>query len=181
MLPPEKILFIPKTWRKIVTKKSGYCDYEACVLLADLVNPYWIKTSEGEVVGINTDWQPVLIDHRKFKSWAETLKINGVSAKRLLSSLVELNLLVKVPATPEQIKEMICQKQPQAFKASVFTNTCEWCECQTGYLHEHHYPVRRSQGGIETVSICPNCHSEYHTLEHLGAYLITDKVLECDE
>lgn len=39
---------------------------------------------------------------------------------------------------------------------------CEWCKIRTTVLHEHHYPVPKSKGGDATVSICPNCHHEFH-------------------
>ena len=39
---------------------------------------------------------------------------------------------------------------------------CEWCNCKTVVLHKHHYPIPKSEGGTKTVSICPNCHHEFH-------------------
>lgn len=42
---------------------------------------------------------------------------------------------------------------------------CDWCQSQTFCPHDHHYPVPKFKGGTETISICPNCHSEFHFLE----------------
>ena len=41
---------------------------------------------------------------------------------------------------------------------------CEWCGKRNYILHEHHYPIPKSKGGTETVLICPNCHSTYHSI-----------------
>lgn len=43
---------------------------------------------------------------------------------------------------------------------------CEWCGDKSIVLQEHHYPVPKSAGGTETVSICPNCHYGFHYLEN---------------
>lgn len=43
--------------------------------------------------------------------------------------------------------------------------TCAWCGCKTTLLHKHHYPIPKRMGGKETVSICSNCHSEFHLME----------------
>tara|TARA_X000001316_G_scaffold8267_1_gene2169 strand:+ start:152 stop:568 length:417 start_codon:yes stop_codon:yes gene_type:complete len=41
---------------------------------------------------------------------------------------------------------------------------CEWCGSKVFVLHQHHYPMKKCDGGKETVNICPNCHYEYHYL-----------------
>lgn len=45
------------------------------------------------------------------------------------------------------------------------SQTCEWCKVRTAVLHKHHHPIAKSSGGEETVSICPNCHHEFHFFE----------------
>jgi len=39
---------------------------------------------------------------------------------------------------------------------------CSWCKMKTTMLHEHHFPIPKKDGGTELVSICPNCHCEFH-------------------
>ena len=39
---------------------------------------------------------------------------------------------------------------------------CEWCGIRTTTPEDHHYPITRNDGGKATVSICQNCHNEYH-------------------
>ena len=41
---------------------------------------------------------------------------------------------------------------------------CEWCGCGCNVINEHHYPIPKSKGGTDIVKICPNCHSEFHSL-----------------
>ena len=41
---------------------------------------------------------------------------------------------------------------------------CEWCHNKTLVLHEHHFPISKSDGGTEVVRICPNCHANYHKI-----------------
>ena len=38
---------------------------------------------------------------------------------------------------------------------------CEWCGSE-GPIIGHHYPVRQSEGGKETVNICHGCHEKCH-------------------
>lgn len=59
----------------------------------------------------------------------------------------------------EQIKTDILDKKSDGDKV------CEWCGCQTTILHNHHYPIPKRKGGKKTVSICSNCHSEFHSKE----------------
>ena len=33
-----------------------------------------------------------------------------------------------------------------------------------------HYPKSKKDGGIETVSICSNCHRAFHYYSHYGVY-----------
>jgi len=41
---------------------------------------------------------------------------------------------------------------------------CEWCRGRSLVLHSHHFPASRAEGGQQTVSVCPNCHYEYHEM-----------------
>jgi len=48
--------------------------------------------------------------------------------------------------------------------------TCSWCDCQTLVLSNHHFPVPAKEGGMDTVEICSNCHTEYHYLINQPIY-----------
>ena len=71
---------------------------------------------------------------------------------------------------PSEIKEMVVHgKRPQYWQ-NPGAQKCQWCKGTTAVLHEHHYPIRNVDGGIDTVSICPNCHAEYHSIESSREY-----------
>lgn len=54
---------------------------------------------------------------------------------------------------------------------------CEWCNGKTLKLHEHHFPIKKCNGGDRTVKICPNCHYEFHYLTENKFYYPTDRLL----
>lgn len=54
-------------------------------------------------------------------------------------------------------------------------SVCKWCKIYTAVLHEHHYPIPRSEGGTETVGICPNCHQEFHSSENVIKINLTEE------
>lgn len=39
---------------------------------------------------------------------------------------------------------------------------CLFCGYNKCFLDEHHYPIRAKDNGSETISICSNCHREFH-------------------
>lgn len=80
---------------------------------------------------------------------------------RIKNSLIEKGKIEKNKTlTYEEIKEEVLKKKGR--------RKCSWCGCHTSTLHEHHFPIPKRDGGTEIVKICPNCHSEFHTLEQLG-------------
>ncbi len=84
------------------------------------------------------------------------------TTKRCIDSLKEKEVLKKKFTTDnyKEIKElMLSNLNNGGYK-------CEWCGNKTNIIHEHHYPVPKRLGGTDTVSICPNCHYEFHFYEH---------------
>ena len=67
-----------------------------------------------------------------------------------------------------EIKEYPCEEVLRMIKERDFKNCipkkCEWCGKETWIIHEHHFPIEKSEGGKDTVKICSNCHFEYHLL-----------------
>lgn len=61
--------------------------------------------------------------------------------------------------TYENIKDQLLKNKGEGGKM------CAWCGCKTSSLHKHHYPIPKRMGGIETVEICSNCHTEFHVME----------------
>jgi hypothetical protein len=91
----------------------------------------------------------------------------GLSVRRVHEILRELSkarLVHKNPVIEESDAVLLLKDKNSGTGLSVAALHCTWCRTATVRLHEHHYPVRKKDGGTETVSICPNCHSEFHAL-----------------
>jgi len=41
---------------------------------------------------------------------------------------------------------------------------CLFCGIDDIPLERHHFPIRRVDGGKETIKLCPNCHRKFHEL-----------------
>lgn len=80
----------------------------------------------------------------------------------IVASLIRQGVVEKFSPLPQRIKKYVAQPKTQHPRGGHGYFNCEWCSESVPILHEHHYPVRKSCGGLDTVSICPNCHTEYH-------------------
>lgn len=75
---------------------------------------------------------------------------------------------------PLEAKRIICCKVGQQLQDPYLKGkVCSWCHGSTIVLHNHHFPIPKSEGGTKTVVICPNCHMEYHMLIQ-GVYILTE-------
>jgi len=83
---------------------------------------------------------------------------NVNTATKYINELIEQNLIRELNDTE---KYKILSKK-NLDNLGIGINVCEWCHIKTTYLHKHHYPIKKSNGGIDTVNICPICHSEFH-------------------
>lgn len=45
-----------------------------------------------------------------------------------------------------------------------YNNGCVLCGYNKSFLDKHHYPIRAKDGGDKTISICSNCHREFHNM-----------------
>ena len=176
-LPPDRVSFIYPNWIKEI-KKTHRSGVEISVLLAEMVNRFWIKDKTNEPIGIREEWRShvFVVSPDVIEAWSKRTHLSKPMIADYLKTLAITGFLEVAPVfTSEQVKELLCSKTPQRL-ATYLTYQCEWCCCFTGYLHNHHYPVPRSKGGEETVAICPNCHSEFHHLVQLKGYKLTQKV-----
>ena len=104
---------------------------------------------------------------------AEIQAHTGLSKPGVLDAIGELRGLRVIHNVNEnmgylQASEILRKKQGQSNGPG--DEVCEWCECKTMVLHKHHYPIPARAGGTSTVSICPNCHAEYHALVDTAVY-----------
>lgn len=96
-------------------------------------------------------------------SIAESVNLGTNSIRETLRSLIAKGLVRRTPGMDPKRVVLLLQKKG-ATCAPLATAQCSWCGSLTYRLHAHHYPVPRQDGGTETVSICANCHGEYHHL-----------------
>jgi hypothetical protein len=132
---------------RIITPKKGYFTFPVPAELAHLHSFHAIYlaflTWEGRdpsAVGLSSD------------SVARLYKTSGLFDK------VQFY-------TPETAKENCCSKRKQSSAADIlFSRDCSWCKAKTPHTHAHHFPIPACDGGLVTVDICANCHTEYHFL-----------------
>ncbi len=104
-------------------------------------------------------------------------KFSQRTARKKCEVLVEKGWAEKAFSllSPEQIKQKVIESKTFQKGSLPGAKACSWCSYETLVLHEHHYPVRREDGGEKVVAICPNCHAEYHAIEGSSAYRFSDK------
>lgn len=82
--------------------------------------------------------------------------------RKKIKQLVKDGWLETFSINEEYVVSLLKSKPSQNF--DYFDEVCEWCGSSTFKTQEHHYPVRAKDGGTETVSICANCHFEFHQI-----------------
>lgn len=97
-------------------------------------------------------------------------KISDTKIRQILNKLLFIKLIEEIYISKEKVVYFLCQKIPQ--KLSIGEKICEWCQCNSCILHKHHYPIPQSDGGKICVTICPNCHYEYHELLETARFRI---------
>ncbi|MBW4636475.1 MAG: hypothetical protein KME30_32755 [Iphinoe sp. HA4291-MV1] len=119
---------------------------------------------------------PVNKQHKTAQLISNHCKMHITWTRRSLSELVQLNLIQKYHIQELEALRLIKSKTPQFVECGL---ECEWCNSTSFLLHEHHYPIKRSLGGSQTVQICSNCHSEFHYLTEAIFYaLVPEKSAE---
>lgn len=110
--------------------------------------------------------------------WAARIRgdVQRKTIAKYLKHLVSLGAMTNLNMSDKEAAWTIQRKAPQT-SAIYFGNICEWCGSDTACLHDHHYPIRRSHGGTETVAICPNCHTEFHQLTDWNLYAFSEQFL----
>jgi hypothetical protein len=113
------------------------------------------KLLYGEIVSLCNDLGSCTYSNDYFSKLFDT---NKETVSRWLSNL-QKNQYIEI-IKEVGIVDKLKQKNLQGLGFG--TEICLWCKIKTSVLHQHHYPVPKSEGGTETVGICPNCHHEYH-------------------
>jgi hypothetical protein len=90
--------------------------------------------------------------------------------------LKNLGLAEEYTLNEDEVIRLLKSKTPQIFPNS--EKICTWCKATTCVLHAHHYPMRKSKGGQETINICPSCHCEFHFLVDSTKYRLTNEIIK---
>lgn len=101
---------------------------------------------------------------------AKTLGTSKQNISRQISNLIKKDYLYsKIKYSDTEVFEILS-------KGTTYKNGCILCGYTKSTLDEHHYPIRAKDGGVKTISICANCHREFHELaDHNRNLLFTDK------
>ena len=116
----------------------------------------WLDTS---LTANEKFYLAIYLQNERNETETDKMMLSMVSKPTICSIKKELRKLglIDTITSSEQAKEQVLFRKGQG-------GECEWCGIKTFALQEHHYPVPRSKGGTKTVTICPNCHSEYHAI-----------------
>lgn len=105
-------------------------------------------------------------------------RINAQQVSKMIKKLEKIGVLINTEKinTPEFISRKLKNKKLKGF--GIGEKSCDWCKINTTTLHHHHYPILKSQGGKDTVSICANCHHEYHSLLNSKKYILNELIIK---
>ena len=168
----------PKSWYKHIcyqTERSGEkTDHLAVHILALLVN---------DLVGIGIKFDSIpevefQLSTSLLNYIADELSTTDRVAKESVKTLEDCGVIARsAQLSPAKIREILTGKTPSLSLCS-YQSSCEWCKTNTPILHKHHYPIKKSNGGTETVSICPNCHAEFHWMLDTPKYQFTQRLID---
>lgn len=166
--PEEDYFLIPNTFYNYLPEFSSHA---SSLLLLRMI-------SKGDKQADKNTLMEMEFTSRELIQLGEQNGITSVTARSAIERLMSSGFIERRDrhCTDEQAVALLKSKTPQSFTIS--DCVCEWCRCTTALLHSHHYPVRKCDGGRETVNICPNCHTEFHFLTDYAThiYQLTDKV-----
>jgi len=83
--------------------------------------------------------------------------------QRRLKKLISRGVIESIHLTDRNVYNQLKQGE---FSES----ECQFCGLSDIPLHNHHYPVRRCDGGNKTISLCPNCHTRFHYIADHNVY-----------
>lgn len=161
--PPDLINFSIKETQKIYN--LTHFDAINCLILLYLAH----KFIRGDIQYIHK---------KQILSDLPIIKINTSNGlrKRLLILKKEGYISYGIPDI--EAKNIISNyyNKSNCQEVDIFGLQCEWCKSQVATIQEHHYPIRKKDGGENIVKICPNCHYGFHALSDRNEFIrIKDK------
>lgn len=121
--------------------------------------------------------KPINIDFERLISELPLLDIKKRAIRERLQKMCELGLLKKLSNSTNSTDIVNLLKNKNMHGLGVGSSICQWCGVSTSVLHKHHYPTPKSEGGTETVAVCPNCHHEFHSMSDIPEYKVNTEIL----
>ena len=169
--------YIPSEWYRKIMLPSGKTDAIGITLLAHFA--YGTVTSDANELRLSTDYFQVNVD--------DLSTLFGLTERQIIDAISRLcmnRFIIQYALAHDEITKFFSRKKPQRLPIlnyHVPVYCCAWCKSDTLVLHEHHYPIPKSEGGTDIVKLCPNCHAEYHYLEKCRFYTVNIDKLEAND
>lgn len=128
------------------------------------------KLLYGEITGLCNEKGFCWASNQYF---AELYKVSKTSISLWIKELID-NGYIEIESEIDIVKQLKAKKMKNLGYGN---RECSWCEVKTSVLHEHHHPIPKSMGGVDTVNICPNCHHEFHYHQKAIRLIMTDDKL----
>ena len=110
--------------------------------------------------------KPILLNQSQIEKETFYL-VKDEALRNRLARMADSGLLVVERFDPEQAA-LLCSQRPYLARYGTILDLeipeCKWCQSPSLLLHSHHYPIPKSHGGTDTVTICPQCPGEFHFL-----------------
>jgi hypothetical protein len=117
--------------------------------------------------------------HMDYEFLKNSCKTSRRGIDKCFNNLVKNQFLIFECLYDEEIISHLKNKTPTLIKNKInHLYECSWCLSQSYVIHAHHHPIRKCNGGIQTIKICANCHFEFHYLSERKVYKIPDGDLE---
>jgi transposase-like protein len=113
----------------------------------------------------------VIHKHSRFFSKHDLMMHTQLTISELESAMQKVEVCaVKTSMTDENVFILLNKRNSQC--------GCLFCGYQKTYLDEHHYPLRKKDGGVKTIRLCANCHREFHMhADYKFAYILDKKII----
>jgi hypothetical protein len=142
---------IDNGWIKALKSDSGKPNFNAQFVLAIIVQEY----SKNDSFNIDIE----MIENKI-----------GLTKRQIIDAIKYLKLksiLVNKFKTALEIMNFLKTKFNHKGNNGIGHKICSVCNINTEILHSHHYPIKKCDGGENTVLICANCHGEFHYIENM--------------
>jgi len=106
-----------------------------------------------------------------YNNLGRMLSVSSKTSRNTVQSLIKKGDFVEIKMTDVEAATFLTNN----IASSDAMEPCEWCKTETLAIEQHHYPIRKRDGGNDLVSICASCHRTFHLLTDFGVYRPSQK------